>query len=1118
MLLLVCASVCVVLAACNHPREEGKVTYLVTVTSAQGVSLTEVKAQWLKEGEPASDEIALDGQGKAYAELPAGEYTVTLKGVPEGYTFQEAKVTADSREASISVVAQTTAVTISVRVPASMPETQSVLRDISAQLFKGETAVGVARELSATGVAQISVPRDNQTYKVKLLNLPDYLDYPETTVVTSGATAIATIQTVPAKIEYTVRIETGENLDGATVTFFKDGQAVEGATNLPVQDKTVKANLTAGEYTAKFSSPDAGLIADEVSLTFTAEGREAKITVTLSKYTITLEKPSNLSAAYTDLKVTLIKDGAATGYYANANAEGVAAIHAPRGKYGIKVEDANGAQIGHLPVNLTETADEAEVKLAVILPVEIQEGNPERGEPDINLADINAEGRYFINVEVTPYPDWLGEPGGEAYCEFSLTFGGEARIYEVAWECPNTCMLDVLDLGKGIRSGDSLKFLLTENSNSANFSLDFTTETDIPEGGAELGYLVTVTSSAAPEQGKERIYPLELKEGENTVDATWKEAWFSVPADYPSHQLTFTGNITVQYITDGMENTLGNGKYLLGNGWSSGMLHVMTLNDPIAFTLTEKIEEGTAPQAAVEIVADTLYEHTFSGYSDYYYKFTPDENVAYDIIGAGDNAGNFTYISVYEGLSTDNCIGTSNENRLYLTSGTEYLLVLARGDGSMGFKIIKHTPESGDKELPIEMSNTGETANEISVATRETFYKFTVTADSLTEDGLILIDFVAKENSATLECKFYDTAFGGEPVFRTDTQGDEKFWWATHIELDGFAADSILYFTVKGSGEVEYELYINKPLQVLKADEEASVTHKDAGGTNFSKTFKLDGSVEAGLYNFSYSVSQDPGISGKMTLTIGEKTFVYPDGDATLPNSGSFVILIAEGDKRVTVDIPGGSPGTFIWTFTISKSDETVLETGKSASVVVPANSDGVKGVAYLETGLYRITLTGDEGKHITLYLDGNTDANIIMESGGDRTATFVISSRGVHTFGFVDAEAQGLTVTVAIEKISVDIMTDGTEKTFTVEPEGSTLTVYLEAGKTFTLNVSGEGYEAVSVTIDDQSVGEQGKITLSEGAATITVTQSKIYTLTFADPSGVGGQELTVSVTEKRV
>lgn len=116
LFLLTLAVVCgsVFLAACDDPVVDNntdgdeKVTYTVTVTSeVSDIALTSIKAQWLLSNyEPASDEIALDENGKASVELDATSYTVMLIGVPVSKaTYIAANVTALSPDATITLKA-----------------------------------------------------------------------------------------------------------------------------------------------------------------------------------------------------------------------------------------------------------------------------------------------------------------------------------------------------------------------------------------------------------------------------------------------------------------------------------------------------------------------------------------------------------------------------------------------------------------------------------------------------------------------------------------------------------------------------------------------------------------------------------------------------------------------------------------------------------------------------------------------------------------------------------------------------------------------------------------------------------------------------------------------------
>ena len=117
----VCALCCFAVACGDNENppadDDGKVSYSVTVTAEEGFDISSVKAQWMSGTETASEEIALDAEGKASVELDSGAYTVTLKGVPSGYTFQPAVVTAENPAATIAITVVTVDYNITVTFP-----------------------------------------------------------------------------------------------------------------------------------------------------------------------------------------------------------------------------------------------------------------------------------------------------------------------------------------------------------------------------------------------------------------------------------------------------------------------------------------------------------------------------------------------------------------------------------------------------------------------------------------------------------------------------------------------------------------------------------------------------------------------------------------------------------------------------------------------------------------------------------------------------------------------------------------------------------------------------------------------------------------------------------------
>lgn len=106
-LSVVCGSLFI--AACDTlDGGDGKVTYSVTVTlneDVEDVTLTSLKAKWMRGVNPASEEVSLNAQGKAYVELDAGNYDVELIGLPETAEYVKASVSATKPDAKITVSA-----------------------------------------------------------------------------------------------------------------------------------------------------------------------------------------------------------------------------------------------------------------------------------------------------------------------------------------------------------------------------------------------------------------------------------------------------------------------------------------------------------------------------------------------------------------------------------------------------------------------------------------------------------------------------------------------------------------------------------------------------------------------------------------------------------------------------------------------------------------------------------------------------------------------------------------------------------------------------------------------------------------------------------------------------
>ena len=177
-LAVVCGSV--FLAACGETPADGntvvdsKVTYTVTVTSeVSEISLTSIKAQWLMINyAAASEEIALDENGKASVELDANVYTVILKGVPtDKATFVAAYVTATSPNANItlravSVSPATLDTPANVSISAGVLSWSSVANADGYIVYKDGEEVATLNSTTLTYTIPADLPEGTYSYTV----------------------------------------------------------------------------------------------------------------------------------------------------------------------------------------------------------------------------------------------------------------------------------------------------------------------------------------------------------------------------------------------------------------------------------------------------------------------------------------------------------------------------------------------------------------------------------------------------------------------------------------------------------------------------------------------------------------------------------------------------------------------------------------------------------------------------------------------------------------------------------------------------------------------------------------------------------------------------------------
>ena len=260
--LLFAIILCVGLVACgddnNHSGSSGSenntVTYSITVTCDDtGLDLTTLKAKWVG-SENSSDEIAIGNDGKASVDLDAGNYTVSLIGVPNGYSWSPASVTKDNTAASIAISKHSDENTKTITVSFDLPNGFAFASDVSLQVSVDDVIYGLV-PLNGSADLTVDIPEDGD-YSIALIDaslklngelVPDYCDF---AISYDKANDAVTVSVSYKSYTYTVNVAASDAsiLDGVTVSIYSGTDVV--ASNLPIVDGAASALLPAGNYSA----------------------------------------------------------------------------------------------------------------------------------------------------------------------------------------------------------------------------------------------------------------------------------------------------------------------------------------------------------------------------------------------------------------------------------------------------------------------------------------------------------------------------------------------------------------------------------------------------------------------------------------------------------------------------------------------------------------------------------------------------------------------------------------------------------------------------------------------------------------------------------------------------
>lgn len=1090
---LICVFVCgVVFAVACNPSEGGnegtEVTYSVTVTAeSDGLDLTTVKAQWMNGEEEASEAIALTADGKASVKLAAGNYTVVLSGYDTAkYESAPASVSADNPNATINI----TTVKYNVTVMVTVPEGVQLPADAAVQLYDGATEVGEAVAL-ANNMATLKVPVGSNC-TAGLVNIPDYLDWGEPKAVSESAKTLAfTIDY--AEIEYKITVNVEGDTDGAVantlkVTFYKGSEAVEGATALPVVGGTVTATLKAGEYTVKIDNLPETYEYTEGSVDITT--REITLEATEIIYTVKLPEtlPANvLSEAISRLKAQLYAAGEPYGEEV-AFADGVAKINAPAGDYTVVFSGAEGYDA--ICGSLSATSREVTAYVGVV---------PQGGTSyylDANNThhsgsaySVSAVGSYIIT----------GKSAASSSYDIRVTgnVGGDGELlYTVTW---NTLGSDSVALYAYNENADIITAVEGEvsavlaNGEDQTFALTLTSETNTK-------YVLNVATAPAPEKGS-MYNPIDvddvvgvyaLPEG---VEAT--EAYFRLPTQTSegTYIVTVPEGVEVYWLNTSLVANPGetysvvSGQQISPDIYSyeekiktshtyfyAKLAENAAADTELTFEVTKAIAPGTSPVNPHALTLDTEVDHIFETSEeglDAWFTFTPGEDGDYRIFDLNnselvyDNGELESWrhaYAVYAGyeLNEDGVTATGKDKvdqnvngSITLTVGTEYYVyVKFIQNTSIKIKISKYVAQPGEKENPIEVFNTGDVLNEVTLlssAGDDTYFKFVVTEDAINEDGDVTFSFAVTVSS--MKVAFYgDADYSNQIGSAGVSEGTGAPEMITVARLSDLGVDDVVYFKINGYG-TNVSFYINPvdTSKMLTLDTPLEVSIAGAQYSELTVEVPLN-NVPAGDYKLTIITDGEPIQGAPFDVKIDNvtvfsnlflNTSVNSTQEFTLQSAGTTLTIttvqfLASGSISVTLLLEDANFKLALDTPLSVEFDGTEYN---AVSLEIPLD-------AGIEAGEYVLNIqvgTTSNGAPFEIIVDGGgTGENQIFDNllAGDHNIVLTAQSTKItiYTSGFMNNSPIAMTLTLkkAAPKLTLD-------NSLEVDITGSSATVALD-------------------------------------------------------------------------
>ncbi len=467
------------------------VTYTVHVVCADDV-LGGVHVRILHEETEAGESALTDGT--AQFSLEAGDYTATLTGVPQGYTFEDAVLTEAAPEATITVNAPSVTpppppaeqIAYTVTVVCS----DDVLTGVRVQLMAGADLAGETPLVN--GKAEFLLAPG--TYSVVLVGLPEGYSAPAATVSAEAPTALVAVTGSPLEREYSYEVTLtysqatdvfgGTHAAGpaagipvtlyeselSTVAVASKNTDAEGKVQFTLTGKSYYVAVSARNYRIPAKAVRT-LTAEAPALTLALEAKgvfgsqEAPLTLTVGENAVPLTK--EILNAYGSVAYLFVPPATATYYFTTSSAlANVTAEIFPEGIVGAQ-KDVSAALKADMPYLIYASSRAEEGDLSYTLTISDTPAPPEEVDPDEPLPENPWEGEgtkaapYAVKNLVGKYEvpvAWDGESFAEVWFTYTAQEAGHYAAKGVS--------------GDYLVSFNSGRFFINPGSPSVDFTLE----------------------------------------------------------------------------------------------------------------------------------------------------------------------------------------------------------------------------------------------------------------------------------------------------------------------------------------------------------------------------------------------------------------------------------------------------------------------------------------------------------------------------------------------------------------------------------------------------------------------------------------------------------------------